>query len=442
MPMKRVSKIYGPPGTGKTTTLMDMVDAELKRGTKPERIGFVSFTRAACENARHRAAERLKLEEEQLPWFRTIHAVAYRLLEMMGSGLITCADDMAGYSEMYGVKFSRVSNEDSWAHLGTMDNDTDIWGDIMMQLDTVARNRLVPLTKVYSHQRNVSDIHIPWRQLEHFHRAYPAWKKANGLMDFTDLLEQCSVPMPVSVLFVDEAQDLSPLQWKMLDRIAAKVPRVYLAGDDDQALYSWSGANAQLFNDHPGDVTVLEQSYRVPASVHRIAERVASFIHDRKEKTYAPRADEGEVRKVLSLEAVVFDPEETTLVLYRNHYLGEWAERLMHVHKLPYSRQGKRTLIERWGTAIRAWESLRKGKTITPKQLQAVVAAMKVGHGRSGKAARLARLRDQDLTRGELQNVGLDPEWLKRAWYDAFTKLPAGHRRHLRDIVGAWGGRI
>ena len=53
------------------------------------------------------------------------------------------------------------------------------------------------------------------------------------------------------VVFIDEAQDLSPIQWMMYDILKSNAEDVYLAGDDDQAIYAWAGADVDRFIQEP-----------------------------------------------------------------------------------------------------------------------------------------------------------------------------------------------
>ena len=72
--------IFGPPGCGKTFTLINVVRDALKKGTPPDKIGFVSFSRKSVEEARARVAAELNLTEEDTPWFRTLHSTGFQWL--------------------------------------------------------------------------------------------------------------------------------------------------------------------------------------------------------------------------------------------------------------------------------------------------------------------------------------------------------------------------
>ena len=81
------------------------------------------------------------------------------------------------------------------------------------------------------------------------------------------------------VVFVDEAQDLSPIQWKMVDIIKKNSKYVILAGDDDQAIYGWAGANVKKFQQEISKKDIiLPQSYRVPQTVQGVADKILDLI--------------------------------------------------------------------------------------------------------------------------------------------------------------------
>ena len=68
--------VLGPPGTGKTETLLTKVEEYLKE-TDPDKIGYFAFTQKAANEARERAIKKFNLTEDDLSYFRTLHALAF-----------------------------------------------------------------------------------------------------------------------------------------------------------------------------------------------------------------------------------------------------------------------------------------------------------------------------------------------------------------------------
>ena len=71
--------VLGPPGTGKTWTLLNKVEDYLKN-TDPDKVGYFAFTKKAANEAKSRAMDKFNLSEDDLPYFRTLHSLAFRRL--------------------------------------------------------------------------------------------------------------------------------------------------------------------------------------------------------------------------------------------------------------------------------------------------------------------------------------------------------------------------
>src|SRR2546430_694612 len=74
--------IFGSPGCGKTHALLEVVDNLLTDSFSPEKIAFMAFTKKAADEARDRAMRKFSLSPRELPWFRTLHSLAFRQLGM------------------------------------------------------------------------------------------------------------------------------------------------------------------------------------------------------------------------------------------------------------------------------------------------------------------------------------------------------------------------
>lgn len=417
--------VLGPPGTGKTTTLLGLVEAELERGVPPDRVAYISFTRKAADEARERAQARFNLTAKQLPWFRTIHSLCFYALGM-SSGDVFEGKRLREFGDWLGVK---VSGKMSFEEGTTFGFDV---GDRCLFMENLARVRGISLREQYESDSD----DLPWSIVERVGKGLAEYKRANGLHDFTDFLSmfaESEWSANLDVLLVDEAQDLSALQWKVVERLASKARRVIVAGDDDQAIYKWAGAAVDHFVALPGSETVLRQSWRVPPAIQTVANQVLSQVKNRREKIWMPRAgEEGIVKRVSSLDEIDFSTSEETLVLARNTcFLRDDAMKLLHSEGIIYGFRGGTSVRQSLVNAILDWERLRRGERIPVASVEKIYDEMKAGEGYARGHKKLPHFQDREHEVGipELQEyAGLMTEAI---WHEALTRASAEERVYM-----------
>jgi superfamily I DNA/RNA helicase len=325
-------KILGPPGCGKTTTLMDLLEKEISTGMPPERIAFLTFTRAA----RKEALERTGKTEKDFPFLKTIHSICYHQLSV-GKDQIVRPNDLSIFGNKMGIKLTG-NNLDPWIEEFERGIDAPTRDDILIQANHFGRHRKIMLKEAL---QEIS-FEIDYKYAVWLTNAYREWKKVNGILDYTDLLSQYisyGKSLSIDAIFVDEAQDLSSLQWDAVSKLGEQAKRWYIAGDDDQAIFHWAGADATAFQDFPVDETmILNQSYRVSKAVHGAAMRIASRIGKRLPKDYSPTESEGEVRNTGLLSHIDFS--QKTFILFRNHYRGHAISEILKNDLLPFIGRG------------------------------------------------------------------------------------------------------
>jgi len=410
-------KIFGSPGTGKTTTLLNILEEKIKEGYEPSKIGFFSFTRRALKEARRRVIKKFDLSEDDLDYFRTIHSLCYRTLSI-NSGQVFKGERVKEFSDLVRVEMSSVSEEDtSGLSVGGKK------GDLLLFCDEVSR----------SSERNLKEV---WKELEcdhtfeeqdYFSKALKNFKRQKKLLDFTDMLDaflQEEYIPQLDVIFVDEAQDLTTKQWKVIDRLSEKCKIRYIAGDDDQAIYRWAGADVRKFLSIKGNIQVLPVSYRLPKKIHALANQISNRISLRQLKNWSCKDEEGTITEIQSIEDIDMS-KGNWLVLARSGYQLGRAEAYCKRMGWFYEKGYNEFRANKYVIAIRAWLTLNNQETISYDELKKLYSCLKTNVGvkrgfkglknvETDRAFDLEYLRENVglLAEGEWQNIlqGLDPE--------------------------------
>jgi superfamily I DNA/RNA helicase len=157
------------------------------------------------------------------------------------------------------------------------------------------------------------------------------------------------------------------------------VELAFVAGDDDQAIFEWAGADphGMQFMEETFDSSriVLDQSYRIPSEVHEVVTGISSRIEKRVNKEYKPRSELGSV----SYDEV-FEPEaqKDGFILCRSHSIKQKVERELIYRRVPYLSEGG-GLPGPFGCkaakAIRAWKVYKDTGVLSIAGADAMLAA-------------------------------------------------------------------
>jgi superfamily I DNA/RNA helicase len=317
----------------------------------PERVAFVSFTKKGTYEGVERAKMQFGFKDEQLPFFRTLHSIAFRAGEYSRHDMIS-KSDYREFSNALGMKFTGYYTEEFYNN-----DDKYLFMHFMKRNNPIAAER-------YMHDINI-------KVLADVETNYKRFKEHTKVHDFTDIIErfvQVGEALPVDYAIIDEAQDLKTLEWRMCEVAFPNCKKVYVAGDDDQAIYEWSGADVNYFLDLKADTTeVLGQSYRLKRNVLDIAKSVSSKISTRVVKEFEPDARDGagEVRYYNDLNDIEVTEGETWYFLSRNNwFLSRYREHL-RAHARVFVDKDGLSFDQRQVDAINMFEVARKRGKLT-----------------------------------------------------------------------------
>jgi len=326
LPRERIIKIYGPPGTGKTTTLVRVIEhligfqdhteflenygLNLPFGQYgAEDVIFMTFQTSALKEFEARTGIKVK-DRQNKPgrYYSTVHGIAFRLL--IDSGLV---------DSVITQNFGSLSPEDWFRHFcrqnGLRFESSEMGYSNVFNDGNQLWNALTWAYNVYYSTKGPKARHEALKRLAPKLWKYPLlweeYKAEKGILDYNDMLVKAYEGLKSSeidpknlprhkytpkVLIVDEFQDLSPLQFEIFRLLANHMELVIIAGDDDQVIFRYQGADPRLMNYVPGREIVLKKSYRLPIVVQAKAMTVINKTRYRKEKTVAPRMDLGDFK--------------------------------------------------------------------------------------------------------------------------------------------------
>ena len=419
--------ILGPPGTGKTTTLLNLVDQFIQKGIRPKQIGYFSFTRKAAREAATRAAEKFGLDaEKDLENFRTLHSFAFQRLGMTKEKMMT-SEDYREFGKLVGIpiKTGKHSEDD-----GTFNSDNEY-----LTIMNTARVKRMDLLEYYDSRQNILDIERDTLYL--LSEELKRYKKEKGLKDFTDLLEEFITQENkpnFEALFIDEAQDLSLIQWDMVRSMWTNAKKTYIAGDDDQAIFKWAGADVDHFialKEEVNDIKVLDQSYRIPGGpIHELSQKIINKVQNRFDKDYKPRTQQGILRRYSDVTQVDMSQGNWLVLSSANHFLDDVKE-VCELRGWYYQHRGVNSVSLKLLMALNNWEHWRKGDLLGHVEIKNIYEYLGSNVLPGFKTGKLLHSDDKYTLKECMEKYGLTTD---KVWFESFDGLDTVTENYIRNM--------
>lgn len=317
------SLIIAGAGSGKTRTLTYRIAHMIQSGVSPINILALTFTNKAAREMRERMATILSPEALRGLWMGTFHSVFRRILNTEAA--------VIGYPQ----NFTLYDTSDSTSLVKTIIKEFSLNEDKYKPRDVFSRISFAKnsLVTPASYEANVDvraeDDAARRPEVYRIYKEYSRRCKANGAMDFDDLLlnmnyllrDHPDVAAKYCELFryimVDEYQDTNFSQYLIVKKLAAMHGNICVVGDDSQSIYSFRGAKIENIlrfeKDFPSaQVFRLEENYR---STKTIVEASNSLIEHNKGKLKKHLFSSGVQGDKIRIFEAYTDKDEATRVV-------------------------------------------------------------------------------------------------------------------------------
>ncbi len=365
-----IERIVGPPGCGKTYAVLKRIEKACDKYF-PEQIGACSLTNTAVNEMKQRVVDTTNIDANAINNMNTVHGMCFQLLEI-GKDAVA-EPQMADFIQKYKI----------WDLTPTAGMTVE--GEFAFG----SGEDMPIMSRIQIYRQRMIDVDDWDRESQKLWADWSAWMEEEQLIDFTGMLEKVlerELIPNVSILFVDEAQDMSPLQNSITRMWGNAIEHIVFSGDANQAIFRFAGSEAEVFKSlHTvaDEETILSQSYRVPQNVIMLSNKILEQASDREDIEYVGRKDvDGKVvmgeshgfvsRPDLSLPG-------THMIISRCRYrVKNWTDWLHHREEPfhnPYrpTDRGWNPMANQIVVACRAYRNLGKGVAITGAEFKALV---------------------------------------------------------------------
>ena len=271
------------PGSGKTTVLVTRLGYMIYAlGINPQSILTMTYTVAATRDMRERFMQIFSTEEIPPMNFRTINGVSAfiiryyeRSLGHTAFSLIEEADHTKLISEIYRAKYNNFAQESEIKSIKSLITYTK---NMMLNSDEIdqLKGDGFNFSEIYTEYcRIMREKHL----MDYDDQMVYAY---NILRKYPHILEHFR--NTYRYICVDEAQDTSKIQHKIIHLLVGNKSNIFMVGDEDQSIYGFRAAYPEALIDfekfYPhSKILLMEQNYR---STKRIVNAADRFINQNK----------------------------------------------------------------------------------------------------------------------------------------------------------------
>lgn len=283
--LKAVQSVQNPtlllavPGSGKTTVLVTRLGYMIYcLGIEPESILTVTYTVAATNYMRQRFETMFGEQLAARLEFRTINGICSKIINYYGNCIGRKAFDLITEEGFKSKILSLIYQKE----LNEYPSENDL--QTVITLITYIKNMMLSNEEIESLGKKEN---LPPAEI---YKAYCGELRRQSLMDYDDQMVYAYTMLKTTpqvleyfqnmyqYICVDEAQDTSKIQHKIIEILAMKNKKLFMVGDEDQSIYGFRAAYPEALlsfeSIYPeGKILLMEENFRSDGAIVSAADR-------------------------------------------------------------------------------------------------------------------------------------------------------------------------